>query len=184
VSEQLASDLALLAEANPGVEREVVSEWTRRAAIWENEDGDTWVEVDAVCPTEESAGRAAVDSTGLAYVGWGRSTISTQGCECLPIHGTDPGECGGPESGCFDHPGEACEVQERVEVWHLYGGWDLSGSSRMTDCDVEELEAEVAEGKTAYLPDGLRLEGGSVMRWEAESLPLAEAPSVPMGLVP
>lgn len=101
-----------------------MSDWP----VWENEDGDVWVEVDPISDRDE-AGQRLADDTGCVYGFLGRTKIKTQACECVPTHDA-AGERlsveraddervphGGDE--CWEHPGEGCVVREDVDVWHF-----------------------------------------------------------------
>ena len=145
--------------------------------VWENEDGDTWVEV-ADAATEAEAGAAVVRQNGGAYAATGRGRINTQDCECSPTHGEDD-RTAHPLDGCIDHPGTACVVRNGVDCWGFESFGDLlSGRPEWNRFTVADIEAAVADGQTVYLPDGWYIEDGHVR--EGAPVVVYEAPSEPM----
>lgn len=147
------------------------------SAFWWEDDGEyAWAEV-AHHPDQDAAGREMAEADGCVYTPDGRDSISTQGCECLPTHGVDPGECGGPD-GCWEHPGEACEVREKVDCWRFVS-WAEAEAVEYAD-----ITAELGEDPLVYLPPHWSVVDRQIVS-EPESLPIPfEAPSVGMGLEP
>jgi hypothetical protein len=145
--------------------------------VWENEDGDAWVEVDAAA-TEEEAGTRAANQTGCVYAATGRGRINLQECECAPTHGPE-GE--GHRQGCLDHPGTACVVREKVDCWGFESLGDLPRSgSEWGRWTIDDAEAAIADGQRVFLPEGWTIVDGHVTDGFAPTVLHPEAPSIPM----